>query len=341
MNFFKKYPAFCTTLIVLLLLFITGVVFIIMSASRSGASMGKLKRAENNLRAALSLSPAPTQANLEASEANIAQLKEVFNAQIEATQGRSPEIFSQKPPLSGTDMYYDLLAYKNELDRVASAVTPYNDSQSGVTVPQGFNWGFSRYLAAGEGEPPPQSAIPTVFRQKQVLNYLLRKLLATGPQSIVSVKREPVVLDKPGELKKGAKKDKEDALKDDEFWVGVESVAVKDAVETLGFQIGFTGYTPNLRQFLKDISSFELPLVVRGVEVKPFGDDGNMTQSSTNASGQDDLFAIFGGSTAETGEDQVTAIEDNQEPVVEQNISEFTIVVEFIEVTSGKEETES
>src|SRR5690606_8535679 len=94
----------------------------------------------------------------------------------------------------GTDMFYDLVAYKNELDRDARLVTPVNATQPGVTVPANFDWGFSRFLQAGAGQPPPDQAIPQIFRQKLIINYIVRKLLATGPQSIVSIQREPIVI---------------------------------------------------------------------------------------------------------------------------------------------------
>lgn len=330
MNFFKKYPAFCSTIIVLLLLFVAGIVFIFLAAGKSSESDKKLSSAERNLKSALVLSPAPTPENLELSEKNIEALKSTLAQQIAATQGRNPAILATLPPQSSTDMYYDLLAYKNELDKDAKLVTPFNSTESGVAIPEDFNWGFSRFLASGEGAPPPEDKIDEVFRQKTILNYLLRKLLATGPQSIVSVKREPVVIERPaaGSSKTNQNKSSTEA---DEFWIGSETASVKEAVETMAFEIGFTGYTQNLRAFLKDIAAFELPLVVRSVEVKPA--DDSSTQVASKKDQSDDIFAIFGSvGGSQDVEEQNAAIEENKEPVVDQNISQFSVVVEYIEV---------
>ncbi|WP_345786094.1 hypothetical protein [Rubellicoccus peritrichatus] len=311
----------------LLLLFVAGVVFIFLAAGKSEASTKKLSTAERNLKSALALSPAPTDANLAASVENIEALKSTLSQQIAATEGRNPAILESRPPLSSTDMYYDLLAYKNELDKDAKLITPFNAAEPGVAIPEDFNWGFSRFLASGEGEPPPEENISDVFTQKIILNYLLRKLLATGPQSMVSVKREPVVIERPA----GAvdARGSSEALEADEFWIGSETASIKGAVETMAFEIGFTGYTQNLRAFLKDIASFELPLVVRSVEVKPV-DDSTKVASNNDT---DSIFAIFGdiGGDQDT-EEQTAAIEENQEPVVDQNISQFSVVVEYIEV---------
>jgi len=342
-SLFKKYPLFCATIIVLLLLFVAGGVFIYLSVQRSAQAQDNLVRAERSLRTALSLSPAPTASNLLASEKNVKELQSVLKKQIAATEGRKSSLLEVKPPLSGTNMYYDLLAYKNELDKDAKTITPFNSDQRGVSVPEDFDWGFSRFLQAGEGNPPPDAAIPTVFRQKLILNYLVRKLLATGPQSIISVMREPVVVEKVSADDRKARRGREDnqsQLRKDEFWVGAESAAVPNAIETMGFKLEFTGYTLNLRQFLKDISAFELPLVVRSVEVRPAG--RNAASAPTEMM-REDIFEIFGsGSEASTPADSTAIIQDSQEPVVDQNISQFTVVIETLEVTvDAEEETQS
>ncbi len=324
---FKKHIGFFSTVIVLVLLAIAGLVFIFLAAGKSSGAADKLKKAETNLKSALALAPAPTPANVEASEANITELEQVLSSQVESTQGKSASILKQRPPTTGTNMYYDLLAYKNELDKDAKVMQPYASEETGVSVPENFDWGFSRFLQAGAGSPPPESAIPALFRQKVILNYLLRKLLATGPQSIVSVQREPVTVERPKDDSKGGGKGNKEDAKGDEFWMGKESAAIPGIVSTTAFRITFTGYTQNLRAFLKEIANFELPLVVRSVEVKP----AEPTKTAAAKAKPDDIFAIFGGSpqAAETTD----VIEKNQEPVVKSNISEFTIVIEYIEVT--------
>lgn len=325
----------------LLLLTIAGVVVIVMAAGKTAESEKKLAAAERDLKAALTLAPAPTETNLEASEANIQELKAALAKQIASTQGRNATLMSQRPPLSGTDMFYDLVAYKNELDRDARNITPVNATAPGIKLPANFDWGFSRFLQAGAGQPPPEQYIPQIFRQKLVINYLIRKLMATGPQSIVSIQREPIVVPRSAAAQPraggGGAAGGQQQLRSDEFFpTSAETVAIPGAIETMAFRITFTGYTQNLRTFLKDIASFELPLVVRSVDVKPAdaAKPASGSAAATPARTPASIFDIFGRTDepADTA-DTDTGVELNQEPVVEQNISQFSILVEYIDVT--------
>ncbi|MEO0794509.1 MAG: hypothetical protein AAFX93_05090 [Verrucomicrobiota bacterium] len=342
MKFFKQNPVFSAILSLFVVLFIAGLVFIFLLNGQVAKEQKDVKRAESNLRAALSLQPAPTDENIQAAEKNISELKQVLEKQIAATAGNKPNLLSSNPPATGTDLFFQLQSYRDELTQDAERTVPINVSDEelevmeefgtevpGVEIPEGFAFGFSRYIDSGE--PPADSAVPVLFKQKEILTYALRKLLSTRPISIVSVDRSPLELPKP------KSKDERQQLNADEFNVGSESAAVKSAVETIPFRIVFTGYTENLRSFLKQIEEFEIPLVVRSVEVTPLEDSVVTADNSRGGRGNsvDDLFGGFGSATPESDAEPAAPAKD---PIVAENESEFTVVIEYITVTvAGKD----
>lgn len=362
MKLFKQNPVFATLAVVFALLFIAGAAMIVVFAGQAGDAQKKAQRAETALRGALSLSPAPTAENIEAAEANIASLREALDRQIATTKGSKPEALQGTPSASGTEMLFQLKGYKGEFLREAERTVPLNVGEkeleimrsNGVELPQvrvpaNFAFGFSRYLDSGE--PPADDQIPVVYQQKEILTYLLRKLLNTRPISIQQVQREPVGVlaavsaeTEPGRGGRGSQSAKGPKLMDDEFKVGAASARVEGAVETLPFKIVFTGYTENLRSFLKQVEAFDLPLVVRSVEVQPIANSLAIAQNETPAPDDEanNLFAIFGGGTSESVEEEAAPkAQPDRVQIVAENESRFSVVLEYIQVTVGEEDDQS
>jgi len=346
MNFFKTHPVFSVLLTLFLLAFVAGAVFVFQFSQQVDEAKTQMERAEGALRTALYGEPAPTEASIEAAEQNIANLRAALAAQVEATKGADPGLIGSTPPASGTELLFQLEAYKNDLLRIAKRTAPLNvpdnlikeaRKQGGevpsVGVPEDFAFGFERYLDSGQ--PPADKNVPVVYQQKEILNFVLRKLLDSRPISIVSVEREPVELDlpplpEPGrQNRRGSRNQPQANLADDEFRVGAETARVEGAVATLPFRIAFSGYTKNLRSFLKEIEKFELPIVVRSVEVSSVESSVRTTQ---NTSGELSLFD-FDSDAGAAAQDE----DSGKQPIVEENESEFTVVFEFIEVTFDEE----
>jgi hypothetical protein len=89
--------------------------------------------------------------------------------------------------------------------------------------------------------------------------------------------------------------------------------------------LSFTGYTDSLRSFLNNLARFDLPIVVRSIDIKRQGEIKNTT-ASTNSNNLDSIFGAFGGS------DDEEAPKEAQKPVISENLSTFTVVLEFIEI---------
>lgn len=351
MKFFKENPIFCIVLIVLLLAFAGGVYMDYTAYGKSETHENEEENAQRKLKNALNLKPAPTEANLELAKANVAALKEALRQQIETTKGTNPELINDSVPADGTELLFQLRGYRDELMRDAARTIPINVNENsvadgnipnpGVKIPNDFAFGFSRYL--NTGTPPPAAAVKGIYLQKQILDYILDELLDTRPIEIKAVQREyvgtptaahrnaaAVASQQAGQSGSG----NQQSSITDEFKVGKETAAVKDVINTMGFRIVFTGYTENLRQFMKSLEDFELPLVVRSVEVKPLessvrGGANSGTGSRNNRNTGGGLDAIFGSTAPAANTAQVQKV---QEPVVAENISEYTVVIEYITV---------
>jgi len=340
MDVFKKNPVFSALLALFILLFIGGIVMIVMIQGQVQAEQKKVERAKQSLNMALALEPAPTQANVDLAKSNVEALKSELDKRVESTLGNKPDLMDKEPPATGTQMLFQLNAYANEFAKVASRTIPVGNTDSEIEkmkaegetlpstdLPPNFAFGFSRYIDSGK--PPADADVPMIFKQSEILTYVLRKLFNTRPISIVSVQRGPVELPPPDPNVRNPT----NSLKADEFRIGSESAGVEGAVQTLGFKIVFTGYTENLRSFLKQIEEFEIPLVVRSVEAAPQEGSVSVAARTGPAAPANNPFDLFGGVGGDDEEPQGQEQQDKaREPLVAENISEFTVVLEYITV---------
>lgn len=338
MKFFKENPIFSILVIVLLLAFAGGAWFAYGAYEKSQKHEKQGGSAEADLRRALALSPAPTQANKEAAQRNVTALKESLRQQIETTKGTNPDLIDNDIPENGTELLFQLRGYREELTRDAANQIPINLNEKsvaegnvqnpGVKLPDNFAFGFSRYLH--HGIPPGKDNVAKVYLQKQILEYVVEQLMDTRPIEIKNVQRE--TLSEASRGSAAASSSQAQQMPSDEFRLGTSTIAAKDAVSTMGFRVVFTGYTENLRQFMKQLEAFELPLVVRNVSVKPLESSVRTDARGASGGGNNSFESLFGIvpaidplNTAQTSR--------AQEPVVAENISEFTVVIEYITVT--------
>ncbi|GHB96386.1 Amuc_1100 family pilus-like protein [Cerasicoccus arenae] len=351
MKFFKQNPVFSVLLTLFILLFIGGVVMNFMLQSKVEAEKKSVSTSNSQLRSALALEPAPTEANIETAEKNVQDLSNALEKQVKSTLGKKPGLISSKAPTSGTQMLFQLRAYRDEFAQVAKRTIPIATSDAEVakmqeegetlpstSIPANFAFGFSRYIDSGE--PPKDADVPVIYQQKEILTYILRKLFNTRPIDLVSVVRGPVELPKPapGATTRNST-NTGPVLKADEFRIGSETARVDGAVETLSFKVVFTGYTENLRSFLKQIEEFEIPLVVRSVETVPLEASANVASASAPAAPASP-FALFGdlGGAGKNDSAPVADVGPDKEPIVEENVSEFTVVLEYITVTVSQDD---
>ena len=134
-------------------------------------------------------------------------------------------------------------------------------------------FGFSAY--ANEG--PDIDRIEPLFRQRQIAEYLLEALLEARPRALFAVKRERTVTKAEREARAAAEASGvpiEVPVVDsgtgtpDYFVIDPRvSARTKAYVDTTAFRLAFTSQTDALGNFLNRLASFELPVLVREVEI--------------------------------------------------------------------------
>lgn len=308
MGFLKKNLTFTVVVAVCVLAFAAGAYLAFAESGKIAKAKQQITTAEarlNNMRFA---DPAPTGANVEASRENVAQLKAVLKSIRDDLQ-RGDRLTTSG---DGIGVMAGIQQFISEYQRKAAEHTDVNGQPSPIALPKDFAFGFEQYI--NEAKPlDDQKRSATLDKQRQILSYLLNKLFDAAPASIVSVKRE--VLERNADQKGG----------DRNFEISKAiSARVPGAIDTLAFSLTFTGYTDSLRSFLNNLAKFDLPIVVRSIEVKR--PTGSQTTAAPAKNNLDSIFGVFGGSN------QGEAPKEAQKPVISENISTFTVVLEFIEI---------
>lgn len=302
MGLIKKNLTFFILLLVFLLVFGAGIFLALGAKAKAAQAARDLRSAEMQINGLLAANPAPTAANLDASQANVDDLRaQLAGIRENLQRGSSLSLNSDGVQVMAAIQQY----IASNRRRVAGGDSP-------IATPDNFAFGFELY--ARESTAPAEQFIPLVDKQRQILQYLLDKLIPAGPTKISAIRRERIEAPAAAATQKTT----------EGFVINPAiSARVPGAVDTLAFQLTFTGYTDVLRQFLNGLATFEMPIVVRSIEVK------RPDAQKAAPKKADDIFSIFGAAApaAETVEQT-----EEQRPVIEENLSEFTVTVEFIEI---------
>ena len=311
MGFIKKNLIFTIIMAVCILAFAAGLYFAFAESGKIDQKKQKITSAESQLKSMRFADPAPTPENVDASAANVAELKAGLK-KIREDLERGARVTTST---DGIGVMAGIQQFISNYQRKAATHTDKDGEPFEIIVPDDFAFGFEQYLDEATMLDDDE-LIPVLDKQRQILSYLLNKLYEAEPESIVSVERE--VLEQKAEGSSSAKG----------FAIHPAITAkVPGAINTLAFRLAFTGYTDSLRRLLNDLAKFDLPIVVRSIEVdRP---SGMSTTAKVPANNDlDAFFGVFdGGSNSE-----LEAPEEAQKPVISENISTFTVVLEFIEI---------
>ncbi len=314
MTVLKKNPAFSASVAVCVLAFL-GLGYMAMSAS------GDLKKSKQRLKSALreynataTATIAPTEENLVASQRNLEELQRQFSI-VSGELRKGTRLTSTDDGIAVTTGIRD---YVRNFQRQAESYVDSegNLSETEVKIPEDFAFGFSDYYPKTNIPDDPQE-VSYLGKQRQILGYMMTKLMAARPTSIESIERERY----RANLEEGANAGG--------FTIDPSvSAAVPDAISTMAFRIQFTGSTNSLRQFFSNLNTFDLPIVVRSVEVTRAPGEGISVELESEAGGLEDIFGAFGGDTSPTA----STSDASKEPVIIGDNSQFTLVVEYFEV---------
>jgi len=126
---------------------------------------------------------------------------------------------------------------------------------------------------------PIRNLIPAVFRQRVLLQHLLAALLEAHPRALLEFQRErpqpvgehpaPPAVSVPHRAHAESKPASKPLTGD--FFVLDPRLSLRSpqTVESLAFRLSFTGSTATLRAFLNRLADFDLPILIRVIEVEP------------------------------------------------------------------------
>ena len=218
-------------------------------------------------------------------------------------EGEDGDLPLPTPPARPAAAYFDLAAFVEKMRAEAA--------QAGVKIKPDERFGFASYVNEG----PEDGLIPAVFRQRLAVEYIVRALLESHPRALLEVQREAPVTSGP----RPPAAVKTAAGKPEDYFAaaGLVPLRVPGRLEGDVFRLEFTGQTPALREFLNTLAAFKRPVVVRSVEVEPL----NAGLPATARAGP--------------------PAADDPVPLVAQNFSKFTVVVEMIRLIEPGEESGS
>ena len=162
-------------------------------------------------------------------------------------------------------------------------------------------------------------------KQRDILDFLIGELFATHPKAILAVKRQ------------SAKQSEEDNFDDYYGDASILELAhlshqkLEGAIDTIPFEISFSGKTNTLRDFLNRLAEFKRPIVVRSINVSR---PNESIKRKLYVDTDEDLDYL----TSEELEKLKEA--EKRDPVVTENISEFTLTLEYIEIVLPKDQSE-
>lgn len=340
MSAFRKYPLFSAALAVcgLVALGECWCIFERWSASREAAVA--LRKKTQELQAMGGLTPAPTRETAKAIEGDLARALRALGSMQGELKGRGPSaerMRTAKVPSARTDAYFDLATFVEKTREMARA----HDVE---LRPEAARFGFSLY--ANEG--PEVERIASVFHQRQVAQYVMESLIDAKPRALLSVQREPALTKKEKEDRdaaaiataNGAPPGPEamPSVPDGPDFFAIDpraSARVPGYLDTTAFRLTFVGQTAALRSFLNKLASFELPVLVREVEVEP----ASANEAAEPSAGVDDGAGAASSvvlTTKPAAKPAPAAPKaGGASPIVTKPWCRFTVTVEYIELVSA------
>ena len=231
---------------------------------------------------------------------------------------RSKLLREAKVPFEPTHLFFNIATFVELMRDNAQAAK--------IKLKADERFGFTTYANAG----PERDLIPQVYRQRQVAEYLLGALFQAAPSELVSFQRERPV-DSVHSTKPTTPSSHSGtaapATNNDLFEMDPRITArVPGFVDASAFRLTFIGDTASLRALLNKLATFELPLVVRGVEVDPI----IKAQTAEKVAPANTLSSIFGNTPAAVAVEPV-----KPKPLVEKVLSKFTVTVELIDLVDN------
>ena len=311
MHWFKRNPIFGTIITLLGVILAAQVVMLVLERNNLEKVQRSYESKVLEYERLLNHHPSLTRENLDLVQQDRRNVEENL-ASIRMALGADADMgdFFGVVPATSQDAYFDLQNFVDSYRERARQVG--GEEGEGVRIRDNESFSFSRYGTRG----PPSALIEDVHKPRQIAGYLLDALFEARPTELVRIRRENVAARRDTDGPGGG--DGED------FFTISQAMSARlpGFVETYAFQLTFTGYTRTLRDFLNRLSGFEIPVLVRGVEVAPASAAG----TGTAATGERRAPVASPATTESAGDDNGAV------PIVTPHLSRFVVTVEYIEL---------
>lgn len=312
MEFSKNHPLFLTAISISGIGLLAGLIFAVIAFLDLGKATKASDRAERKFVQLMNASPTPSESNVEISDTNLQELSSKLSSMREELE-RGTKV---NPSLDGVQVTAGIQQYISKFKALAANHEDDNGPAE-IKIPEGFAFGFERFkLESTVPEDPNEIAL--LDKQRDILDFLVSELFATNPQGLTSVKRE---------VARKISEEEAFSVSDDPSIFKINSSvssSVEGAIDTIAFEIAFTGKTQSLREYLNRLAQFERPIVVRSINVSRPNESVKAKKKEKPQKSR--LLASFG-KEIETLEDDL-----RKDPVVTDNVSEFSITLEYIEI---------
>lgn len=320
MEFSKNHPLFFTAVSVSGLALVVGLIFTVIAILDLGKATKAADKSERNFTRLINSTPTPSDSNVTISNTNVLELSDKLATMREELE-RGTKV---NPSLDGVQVTAGIQQFISKFKSLAASHEDENGPAE-IKIPEGFAFGFDRFKLEST-VPEDPSEIALLDKQRDILDFLLSELFKTNPQGLTAVKREV------------ARKIVGDdfSVSDDPSIFKISSSvssSVDGAIDTIAFEISFSGKTQSLREYLNRLAQFERPIVVRSINVTRPNESIKVKKNEKPKKSR--LLASFG--------KEIESLEEDlrKDPVVTDNVSEFTLTLEYIEVVLPEETNQS
>jgi len=348
MNAFRKTPIFASLMTVFVVVGLAELTLTYDRYAASRAAAKKLELRKLELQAMADLTPLPTRTVAMVIEADVTRAQRSLEAMQAELKGRGPaaeRMRKTKLPAARTDAYFDLATFVEKTRELAR--------KHEVDIrPEAARFGFSAYVNEG----PELARISAVFHQRLIAEYLVEALLEAKPRALLSVQRERALTKEERETRDAAVAAAIAAgtpleadnpavsagLEGPDFFNLDPRVSARTAgyIDTQAFRLVFIGQTDALRTFLNRLAGFELPVLVREVEVDPASAEetapvASVVEEVVDTAGTEAASVVLSAEPPVPKKPVVrklVARAPSTAPIVSKPLSKFTVTVEFIEV---------
>lgn len=353
MSWYRKNPLFAVGLTICALLALGELAFTYERWAASREAAKRLEQRKTDLESMTQLTPPPTREVATAIETDLAKAQAALASMQSELKGRGPaaeKIRSAKIPPARTDAYFDLTTFVERSRELAKKLD--------VEVrPEAARFGFAEYTNQG----PEEAYIEPVFRQRQIAQYLVESLIEAKPRALFEVRREPTMTKAQREERaaaiaaaaNGGPPVEPLVVPDGPDYFTIDprvSARSPNYIETTAFRFVFTGQTAALRTFLNRLASFELPVLVREVEVAVataeeattqvvVEDPANADQTAAGAASPSVVLSVEPSDAAakpaaKAATPPRVSRAATATPIVSKPLSKFTVTVEFVELVT-------